>query len=57
MKRGRCPLTDLAGHYTRERSDNFDTLTAALVGSAQKAIFGALFAVGELFMIALWWII
>lgn len=24
LNRGRCPLTDLAGRYTEERSDNFD---------------------------------
>ena len=24
VNRGRCPLTDMAGHYTEERVDNFD---------------------------------
>jgi hypothetical protein len=35
MNRGGYPLTDLAGRYTEDRTDNFDP-PAALVGTTQQ---------------------
>jgi hypothetical protein len=48
----RCPLTNLAAHFTNERSDNFDIYLPRWLAHWNKTIFGSLFLVGEL--IALW---
>jgi hypothetical protein len=53
MKRGRCPLTDLAGRYTETRADNFDIYLPPWARKNQ-AIFGTLFALGELFVLGRW---
>ncbi len=52
--RGRCPLTDLAGRYTQERTHNFDIYLPLWLARRNKTIFGTLFAVGELFVLGLW---
>ncbi len=52
VNRCRCPLTDLAGRYTDERADNFDIYLPLWLARRNKAIFGTLFVLGELF--ALW---
>ena len=54
MNRGRCPLTDLAGRYTEERADNFDIYLPLWLARHNKAIFGTLFAAGELFVLGRW---
>jgi hypothetical protein len=54
VNRGRCPLTDLAGRYTEERTDNFDIYLPLWLARRNKTIFGTLFAVGELFVLARW---
>ena len=54
MNRGRCPLTDLAGRYTEERTDNFDIYLPLWLARHNKTIFGTLFAVGELFVLGQW---
>jgi hypothetical protein len=54
VNRGRCPLTDLAGHYTEERTDNFDIYLPLWLARHNKMIFGTLFAVGELFVLGRW---
>jgi hypothetical protein len=54
VNRGRCPLTDLAGHYTEVRSDNFDIYLPLWLARRNKVIFGTLFAIGELFMLGRW---
>jgi hypothetical protein len=51
FNRGRCPLTDLAGRYTEERSDNFDIYLPLWLARHNKTIFGTLFAIGELFVL------
>ena len=56
VNRGRCPLTDLAGHYTRDRTDNFDIYLPRWLARRNKTIFGALFALGELFVVGRWWL-
>ncbi|MEO7648870.1 MAG: hypothetical protein ABIZ80_00245 [Bryobacteraceae bacterium] len=56
MNRGRCPLTDLAARYTGERSDNFDIYLPLWLARHNKTIFGTLFAVGAVFVLARWWL-
>ena len=50
----RCPLTPLAARYTADRSDNFDIFLPRWLARNNKAIFGALFAVGELLLLYRW---
>jgi hypothetical protein len=54
VNRGRCPLTDLAGRYTEARTENFDIYLPLWLARRNKTIFGTLFAVGELFVLAQW---
>jgi len=54
LNRGRCPLTDLAGRYTQERTDNFDIYLPLWLARNNKVIFGMLFAVGELLVLGRW---
>ncbi len=54
VNRGRCPLTDLAEGYTGKREDNFDIYLPQWLARYNKAIFGTLFAAGELFVLAQW---
>lgn len=54
LNQGRCPLTDVAGRYTESRSDNFDIYLPRWLARYNKAIFGTLFAAGELYLIAEW---
>jgi hypothetical protein len=54
LNRGRCPLTDLARRYTEERADNFDIYLPLWIARHNKAIFGTLFAVGELVVLVQW---
>ena len=54
MNRGRCPLTDMAGRYTKERADNFDIYLPVWLARWNKAIFGTIFVVGELVVLSRW---
>lgn len=54
LNRGRCPLTDLAGRYTKERADNFDIYLPLWLARHNKLIFGTLFVAGELFALGRW---
>jgi hypothetical protein len=54
LNRGRCPLTDLAQRYTEERADNFDIYLPLWLARHNKAIFGTLFAIGELVVLGQW---
>jgi hypothetical protein len=56
LNKGRCPLTDLAGRYTKERKENFDIYLPLWLARHNKTIFGTLFAVGEVFVLGRWWI-
>jgi len=53
--RGRCPLTGLAARHTEQRSANFDIYLPLWLARHNKTIFGALFVVGGLFVLARWW--
>ena len=57
LNRGRCPLTDLAGRYTEDRTDNFDIYLPIWLARHNKIIFGTLFAMGELFLLGRWLIL
>jgi hypothetical protein len=50
----RCPLTDVAARYTEDRRDNFDIYLPLWLARHNKFIFGILFVVGSLFMLARW---
>ena len=52
--RGRCPLTSLARRYTDERRDNSDIYLPLWLARNNKVIFGALFLVSELYVLARW---
>ena len=54
LNRGRCPLTDLAGRYTTNRQANFDIYLPLWLARYNKAIFGTLFAAGEVFVLVKW---
>ena len=50
----RCPLTDLAAHYTGDPSDNFDIFLPAWLARYNKLIFGSIFAAAELLLLRQW---
>jgi hypothetical protein len=54
FNRMRCPLTGMAERYTANRSDNFDIFLPVWLARNNKLIFGSLFAVSELLLLALW---
>ena len=47
LNHGRCPLTDLAAHFTSERAPNFDIFLPTWLAQYNKTIFGLLFVAGE----------
>lgn len=52
FNRLRCPLTDLAAHYTEDRAANFDIYLPLWLARNNKTIFGTLLVAGGL--LALW---
>jgi len=50
----RCPLTDVAAHYTADRDPNFDIYLPVWLARYNKEIFGTLFVAGLLFGLARW---
>lgn len=54
LNRGRCPLTDVAAHYTNDRAENFDIYLPRWLARYNKEIFGTLFFAGEVFVIWRW---
>jgi hypothetical protein len=55
MNRGRCPFTDLAARYTEDRRENFDIYLPLWLARHNKSIFGTIFLLGELFVLAMRW--
>jgi hypothetical protein len=49
-----CPLTRVAARYTDDRQDNFDIYLPAWLARHNKAIFGTLLVVGEVFVLLRW---
>ena len=45
----RCPLTNVAAHYTTDRRDNFDIYLPLWIARYSKMVFGWLFVAGLLF--------
>lgn len=54
FNRWRCPLTDVAARYTKDRSDNFDIYLPLWLAKYNKHIFGALFLLGTLYSFLRW---
>jgi len=52
--RGRCPLTDLAARFTENRAANFDIYLPNWLAEHNKAVFGIVFGVNELFVLWRW---
>jgi hypothetical protein len=51
---GRCPLTDLASRFTTDRNPNFDIYLPNWLAAHNKFVFGLLFIIGELVVVAYW---
>ena len=51
----RCPMTDLAAKYTDNRSPDFDIYMPVWLAKHNKEVFGTLFVVNELIVLAAWW--
>lgn len=52
--RFRCPLTELASHYTEDRAPNFDIFLPVWLARNNQNIFGTLFVAGGLFVLWKW---
>jgi hypothetical protein len=46
----------VAGRYTKDRTENFDIYLPLWLARRNKTVFGALFVIGELFLLWQWWI-
>jgi hypothetical protein len=55
INKGRCPLTDLADRFTEDRPANFDIYLPIWLAGCNKEVFGAIFALGELFLLWRWY--
>lgn len=55
VNRGRCPLTDLASRFTEDRSPDFDIYLPVWLARHNKEVFGTIFFVNELIVLAMWW--
>ena len=54
VNRMRCPFTDVAARYTADRRANFDIYLPEWLARNNKALFGALYAAGIVFLLARW---
>lgn len=54
VNRGRCPLTDVAAGFTKERAENFDIYLPRWLARRNKQIFGALFVVNAVAVLWFW---
>ncbi|MDP8981820.1 MAG: hypothetical protein M3O35_14655 [Acidobacteriota bacterium] len=54
LNKCRCPLTNLAARYTRDRRENFDIYLPRRSARHNKTIFGTLFIAGELLILWRW---
>jgi hypothetical protein len=52
--RMRCPLTDVAGRYTKDRQDNFDIYLPLWLARYNKHIFGGLYIAGFVYTLIIW---
>jgi hypothetical protein len=51
---GRCPLTDVAARFTEDRAANFDIYLPIWLARYNKTIFGAIFLMNEIIVLACW---
>jgi len=56
VNRGRCPLTGWAARFTADRAANFDIYLPEWLAQYNKLIFGSLFVIGELVVVACWFL-
>ena len=54
VNRWRCPLTDLAARYTDDRRENFDIYLPEGLARYNKTLFGTLYLVGVVWVLAQW---
>lgn len=54
VNRMKCPLTDVAGRYTKDRRDNFDIYLPLWLARYNKQIFGGLYVVGFVYTFIVW---
>ncbi len=54
FNRGQCPLGEIAGRYTEDRTANFDIYLPAWLAGRTTPIFGPLFGAGVLFTALRW---
>lgn len=54
VNRMRCPLTDVAAHYTTDRRPNFDIYLPEWLARYNKEVFGTLYLAGLLYALARW---
>jgi len=54
LNRMACPLTGWAARYTEDRAPNFDIYLPRWLAEHNKTVFGILFALGELYLVAAW---
>jgi hypothetical protein len=54
INRCSCPLTGVAARYTDQRTANFDIYLPLWLARYNKIIFGVLFVVGGVFVLARW---
>jgi hypothetical protein len=52
--RMKCPLTDVAGRYTKERQANFDIYLPLWLARYNKQIFGGLYVAGFAYTFIVW---
>jgi hypothetical protein len=51
---GRCPLTDVAARFTDDRAANFDIYLPLWLAGYNKTIFGTIFLMNEIIVLACW---
>jgi hypothetical protein len=54
VNRMRCPLTDVAGRYTKDRHANFDIYLPLWLARYNKQIFGGLYVIGIIYTFMVW---
>lgn len=54
LNRWRCPLTSVAARYTADRRANFDIYLPEWLAKYNKIIFGSIYLVGVVWVLAHW---
>jgi len=56
LNRFTCPLTDVAARYTSDRRANFDIYLPEWLARNNQVIFGTLYILATLFLLARWFV-